>query len=114
MKHSSILLLLLLLSLLSFSLPGCNKHNILRQEREKLDAEREAVQAQIAELDRTIQAMPDAFNLVALQRKLEEVEKKTASVEAEASAKMKKWEDIEARFLPLKKQAEAYREKNNL
>lgn len=110
MKHSSILLL----SLLSFSLSGCNKHNILRQEREKLDAEREAVQVQIAELDRTIQALPDAFNLVALQRNLEEVEKKAASVEAEASAKMKKWEDIEARFLPLKKQAEAYRAKNNL
>jgi hypothetical protein len=97
-----------------FSLTGCNKHNILTQEREKLDAERQAVQAQIAEMDRAIQAMPDEFNLVALQRKLEEVEKKAQTVEAEAGAKMKKWEDIEARFLPLKKQAEAYRAKNNL
>jgi len=102
------------LFLLILSLSGCNKHNILTQEREKLDAEREAVQAQIAEMDRAIQTMPDEFNLVAQQRKLEEVEKKAAVLEAEASAKMKKWEDIEARFLPLKKQAEAYRAKNNL
>lgn len=110
MKHSTILLLPLLILPLS----GCNKHNILKQEREKLDAEREAVQMQIDEMDRVIQAMPDAYNLVALQRNLEEMEKKAASVEAEASAKMKKWEDIEARFLPLKKQAEEYRAKNNL
>ncbi len=110
MKHSSILLLALLI----FPLSGCNKHNILIQEREKLDSEREAIQVQIAELDRTIQGMPDAFNIAALQRKLEEVEKKSASVEAEASAKMKKWEYIESRFLPLKKQAEDYRAKNNL
>lgn len=100
--------------LLSSLLVGCNKHEILEQERVKLDAERYTVEAQIAEMDRVIQGMPDGYNADLLQRKLEELEKKASEVEASASAKMKKWTDIEARFLPLKQQAEAYRTKNNL
>lgn len=103
-----------LVLLLTSCLSGCNKHTRLEQERVKLDAERYTLEAQIADMDRVIQELPDGYNEELLQRKLGELEKKATEAEAAAAAKMKKWTDIETRFQPLKQQAEAYREKNNL
>jgi hypothetical protein len=103
---------IMLLCQISLALPSCNKHNILDQERQKLDAERERIMQEAAALDVKIQSMPNAYNLNTLQRQVEALEKKATALEAEAAAKMKKWEDIEARFLPLKAQAEAYKAKH--
>ena len=90
---------------------SCNKHKILDQERERLDAERQRLLTEINSLDAKIQAMPDAYNTIAIQRQIEGVEQKAAQVENEAATKMKKWSDIEAQFLPLKAQAEQYKAK---
>jgi predicted nucleic acid-binding Zn-ribbon protein len=84
----------MLLCQISLALPSCNKHNILDQERQKLDAERERIMQEAAALDVKIQSMPNAYNLNTLQRQVEALEKKATALEAEAAAKMKKWEAI--------------------
>lgn len=90
---------------------GCNKHQVLDQEREKLDAERARVVAEMSDLDKKIQALPDGYNINVLERQSETLEKKAVELEAQASEKMRKWESIEARFAPLKKEAEEYKAK---
>lgn len=90
---------------------SCNKHNILDAEREKLEAERAALIKEMADLDRKIQSMPDAYNTTTLERKVETTIEQAAKLEAEADEKMKKWSGIEAKLLPLKKEADEYRAK---
>lgn len=97
------------ISALAFT--SCNKHKILEQEQIKVDAEREKVNSEIRAMDQKIASMPDTLNSGVITNQIEDLEKKAAAAEVEATAKLKKWTEIETAFLPLKTEAEAYKAK---
>ena len=93
-------------------LSSCDKPKKLEAERSKLEAEKQAILAEIAAYDNKTIALGKLGDVNGMGQSPEATLKQAVEAEKEAGIKLRRWSDIETKFNALREKTTAYKTKN--